>query len=106
MQKSPRKKQRPLKQLSLKKTLQKKAKKKIYRFDSPRKKLLDKLLLQMICTDFQPFSVVNDSGFITFVHALDPRYELPSPNTVSTTLLDKYYKQTKLKMGDILKSAR
>ncbi|CAG9840672.1 unnamed protein product [Diabrotica balteata] len=37
----------------------------------------------MICSDFQPFTIVNDPGFKNLINILDPRYILPSPYTLS-----------------------
>ncbi len=59
-----------------------KTKKKVYSANHPRKKLLDKKLMKMICVDFQPMSIVDDSGFIEYSHAMDERYQLPCSKTV------------------------
>lgn len=66
---------------------------------SKRKTELDKALLQMICTDYQPFTIVEDKGFKNFISLLDPRYILPCPNTVANKLLKEEYleKYQKLK---------
>jgi hypothetical protein len=45
----------------------------------------------MIVTDFQPFSLVDDEGFVKFVNELDGRYVLPPRAMVSNSLLPKYY---------------
>lgn len=58
---------------------------------SQRKKELDKALLHMIVTDFQPFSIVEDKGFKKFINLLDPKYILPSTYTVSEKLLKEVY---------------
>ncbi|XP_056144388.1 zinc finger BED domain-containing protein 4-like [Lampris incognitus] len=52
-----------------------------------RSKLMDKLVLEMIVTDNQPFSVVSDVGFKRLMAAAEPRYALKS---------DKYYRTEKL----------
>ncbi|XP_056138846.1 zinc finger BED domain-containing protein 4-like [Lampris incognitus] len=50
-------------------------------------KLMDKLVLEMIVTDNQPFSVVSDVGFKRLMAAAEPRHALKS---------DKYYRIEKL----------
>ena len=47
-------------------------------FDSVRAKHLHKLIFEMSILDFQPFTVVNDAGFIRLMNYLEPRYEIPS----------------------------
>ncbi|KAK7590111.1 hypothetical protein V9T40_001724 [Parthenolecanium corni] len=95
------------KQPSLRTILKKKSQKKrsLYSNKSEKKELLDKLLLEMIVTDYQPFSIVDDQGFIKFVNALNPRYVLPSRVTVSNALLPKYYTLSQEKMTNILNTA-
>ena len=39
---------------------------------------LNKALLEMITTDMQPASIIEDEGFKKLAHNLDPGYELPS----------------------------
>lgn len=56
----------------------------------------------MISNDFQPFSVVHDDGFKKFISILDPRYVLPSPDTLKNKLLKNLYDQALTKLNDIL----
>lgn len=70
---------------------------KIYAYDDafPRKKELDKALIEMIVIFFQPFIIVKDVEFKKFAKLLDSRYTLPSPYTVreklrKTAYLDAY----------------
>jgi hypothetical protein len=45
----------------------------------------------MIVLDFQPFSVVEDSGFREFAQALDASFDLPSRKSLAgDMLLTKY----------------
>ena len=49
----------------------------------------------MIVRDFQPFSIVEDPGFIEFVRAPDPSYVIPSRHMLSKELLvSKYHEAT------------
>lgn len=52
---------------------------------------IDEELANMIATDFQPFSIVEDKGFKGFVKALNPMYTLPSRKTLSLTMIPKLY---------------
>ena len=47
-------------------------------FDSVRAKNIHRLIFEMNILDFQPFSIVNDAGFIRLMNFLEPRYEIPS----------------------------
>ncbi len=80
------------KQLTLKKTLDKAT---FYRKESTKRKNIDNALIEMIVTDLQPTSVVEDNGFQKFVSVLDPRYELPSRRTVVRSLLLEKYTSVK-----------
>ncbi|XP_049318602.1 zinc finger BED domain-containing protein 4-like [Bactrocera dorsalis] len=57
--------------------------------------------------DLQPFSIVEDSGFVQFVKALNPAYELPSRHVVSRTIIPALYEacveKVKLKVANGVK---
>lgn len=57
------------------------------------KKEIDQNLMLLFTHDYQPFSVVEDFGFKKFVESLNPAYNLPSRNTISSTLLPLQYEQ-------------
>ena len=54
-------------------------------------KELDRLLVDVISKDFQPFSIIEDKGFREFAKALEPRYCLPSRKTIIYKLLPERY---------------
>nr|XP_034829418.1 zinc finger BED domain-containing protein 4-like [Maniola hyperantus] len=56
---------------------------------------IDKCLVKLIAYDLQPFTIVDDVGFKEFVHALNPDYDLPSRNTISSSLLPANYEERK-----------
>lgn len=56
----------------------------------------------MIASDYQPFTLVKDKGFKAFVHLLDPRYVLPSPDNLKNKLLKEQYLKTFNKLSIIL----
>lgn len=68
-----------------------------------QQKKLDQLLLNLLTKDFQPFSVVEDSGFRDFILALNPGYKLPTRKTLSNVLLPAVFEEIHLKLLDVLK---
>ncbi|XP_019895134.2 E3 SUMO-protein ligase ZBED1-like isoform X1 [Musca domestica] len=73
-----------------------------YANTSERKQAIDSALMGMIASDVQPFSIVNDKGFQKFIKCLDPRYELPSRNTLQNVHMANLHKKIKDKLQDIL----
>ena len=61
-----------------------------YESKCQRKGDLDDALLQMLTTDMQPYSIVNDKGFNKFVNLLDSRYQLPSRKNLMRKLPGKF----------------
>ncbi|XP_039605909.1 zinc finger BED domain-containing protein 4-like [Polypterus senegalus] len=59
----------------------------------------------MIPSDFQPFSIVENRGFTTFVHALNPMYVLPSRKTLSQTIIPHLYNKERPLWQDRVKKA-
>ena len=64
-----------------------------YTDDNSRNQKIDKLILNLIVTDFQPFSIVEDKDFTQLMKYLDPKYVLPSTKTLKKLLTEKYEKQ-------------
>ncbi|CAB4443848.1 unnamed protein product [Rhizophagus irregularis] len=54
------------------------------------------LLFRWIICDQQSFSVVENDDFIAFITTLDPRYKLPSRQTVSIKIQEIYESQCKI----------
>lgn len=52
---------------------------------------VDEELAKMIAEDFQPFSIVEDRGFRSYTHALNPMYVLPSRKTLSQKIILQLY---------------
>lgn len=57
------------------------------------KKKLDRTLLKLFVNDFQPFKVIEDSGFKQFEKLLNPNYELPNRHTISKELIPAMYEK-------------
>lgn len=50
----------------------------------------DKLLAQLIYKDFQPFSVVEDPGFIAYTKGLNPSYQIMGRKALTELIPVKY----------------
>ncbi len=72
-----------------------------YSSTSSRKKSIDEAVFRMIVKDMQPISVVEDEGFQSLLHVLDPRYQLPSRKSIMRMLPDEYKKQLEKIKKDI-----
>lgn len=70
---------------------------------SVRKKIDDALLLLFV-KDFQPFSVVEDTGFRKFVEDLNPPYQLPSRKTITETLLPAAYEAAYNELKNVVRN--
>lgn len=64
---------------------------------------LDKAVVRLISKDYQPISIVEDSGFRNLVKKLNPNYTLPSRKTVSEKLLPAFYKAHVEELKNVLK---
>lgn len=58
----------------------------------------------MVTEDFQPFSIVDDSGFKQFVNALNPSYEIPSRKVISRNYLPAAYEECRNLIKENLKN--
>ncbi|CAH0717220.1 unnamed protein product, partial [Brenthis ino] len=76
------------------------------KMDEKQKKNIDKKLLRIITQDYQPFSVVEDNGFKSFVEALNPSYELPNRKLISKTLIPGRYLDCKNQMMELVQKAK
>ncbi|CAB3231247.1 unnamed protein product [Arctia plantaginis] len=76
------------------------------RIDQQQKKLLDKKLVQMITLDYQPFSIVEDTGFKNFVKALNRNYELPDRKLISGTLVPSLYVACKAEVATLMQNVK
>ncbi len=56
---------------------------------------IDQALINMIVTDMQPVSIVEDKGFNKFVKVLDPKYSTPSRRTIMREHLPKMFEKNK-----------
>uniref|UniRef100_A0A1I7YRV1 Dimer_Tnp_hAT domain-containing protein n=1 Tax=Steinernema glaseri TaxID=37863 RepID=A0A1I7YRV1_9BILA len=65
-------------------------------------KRIDRAIIQMICTDSLPLSVVSRSGFCNLMKKLQPRYTVKSRTHVTRTLLPAVYEEYYKKVASLL----
>ena len=80
------------KQLTLMDSL---ASKKIWDINDPRSRAVNEKIMKMMALDNQPFTMVEDDGFIELMAHLQPRYLLPSRRYFSDTMLPRVYDELK-----------
>uniref|UniRef100_A0A914M0T9 HAT C-terminal dimerisation domain-containing protein n=1 Tax=Meloidogyne incognita TaxID=6306 RepID=A0A914M0T9_MELIC len=68
--------------------------------DGDKRNMINKFLMEMICVDLQPLSIVENIGFRRLVNELQPRYKIPSRSQVTRNLLPQMF--TSLKLGSFL----
>lgn len=71
------------------------ASKKIWDINDHRSKAINEKIMKMMALDNQPFSIVEDDGFIDLMAHLQPRYMLPSRRYFSDTMLPQAYDNIK-----------
>lgn len=62
-------------------------------------------IMNMIAMDNQPFSVVNDQGFIELLAHLEPRYLIPSSKYFNEVMLPDVYNRLKCSIAESLNEA-
>ncbi|KAJ8870700.1 hypothetical protein PR048_029725 [Dryococelus australis] len=62
--------------------------------------------MNLFTQDFQPFSVVEESGFRSFVAALNPQYSLPDRKTITDSMLPALYEKLKTNLEVLLQSVQ
>ncbi|XP_026122169.1 zinc finger BED domain-containing protein 4-like [Carassius auratus] len=58
----------------------------------------------MVVKDLQPFTIVEDEGFMAFVNKLDPSYVLPSRKALKTMVTERYNISKEKTMEDLKKA--
>ncbi len=71
----------------------------------PRSKQITEMIGKMICTDLEPFSVVERRGFKTLVGFLEPKYKIPSRHYFSRTVVPELYEAMRGELVQSLKAA-
>ena len=63
--------------------------------NDPRAKAVNRKVIQMIVTDNQPFTIVEDTGFVNLIAHLQPKYCMPSKRYFSETMLPRLYEESR-----------
>ena len=87
------------KQLSLQDSLMSK---KVWDINDNRSKAIHKKILKMMALDNQPFSMVEDDGFIDLMAHLQPHYLLPSRRYFADKMLPQVYEELRKIVQDEL----
>ncbi|XP_072400539.1 E3 SUMO-protein ligase ZBED1-like [Diabrotica undecimpunctata] len=69
-----------------------------------QKNEIDRALIKMIATDFQPISLVENSGFLEYTQKLNSLYTPPSRKILTDHLLPQTYEEVMLKLKLMLNS--
>ena len=92
--------QTPLTQLTVTETLKRQQP---YSNDNKRRKELNAKVMEFICLDQQPLSVVEDAGFKRLVSCLDPRYTLPGRKYLTDVCLPELYRNVYTHIESLMK---
>ena len=66
--------------------------------ESPNQIHAERLLLNWMFDDLQPYTVVESEQFQIFVNNLNRKFQIPSEKVIRCTLMPKLYKQTQFKL--------
>ena len=67
-----------------------------------RAQLVHRRIMEMIAVDSQPFSVIEDIGFIRLISTLEPRYTLPSRQYMTSKILPEIHQNVAKSIKHIL----
>jgi len=73
-----------------------------YKHNNHKKMILDKQIALMIAIDLQPYSFVEDSGFLSLMHELDARYKVPCKKTFTEKIIPGIFEEASTKLKNIL----
>lgn len=71
----------------------------------PRQTKINGLILNMVISDLQPFSIVEDGGFRELLKELEPSYVIPSRPTFSKSLMPAKYEEKVQKLKELINTA-
>ncbi|XP_043262245.1 E3 SUMO-protein ligase ZBED1-like [Colletes gigas] len=73
--------------------------------NSSRAQQLTYGIARMMTRDLQPYSLVDDDGFLTLMKIAEPRYKIPSRTTFSQTIIPKMYEDLKVHVKNEISTA-
>lgn len=74
--------------------------------EESEREAIDRSLIKMIVLDFQPLSLVENTGFKEYSKHLQPLYSLPNRKLLSTKMLPGAYNAVRVQLIDILKEVK
>jgi len=80
--------------------------KKIWDNNDSRSQAITKKIVKMIAADNQPFSIVEDQGFIELMAHLEPRYLIPSRKYFTQEALPKFYTNGRSSIAEEINEAK
>ena len=72
--------------------------KKSFEPSDPKQLKITRLIGEMIALDTQPFSIVEDAGFIQLTHFMEPRYRMPDRTHFSRRVIPDYIQNENFKV--------
>ena len=69
-----------------------------FKYETSKKKILDKAITDMIVLDLQPLNIVEERGFRKLVQTLEPRYVFPTQNQLINNILPNLHKDQSVKL--------
>ena len=73
--------------------------------DDPKTIMVNEKIINMIAIDNQPFSIVNDKGFIELLAHLEPRYLIPSRKYFNEVMLQQAYQNLTSDISKLLEKS-
>ena len=80
--------------------------KKIWDINDSHSQAITKKIVKMIAADNQPFSIVEDQGFIELMAHLEPRYLIPSRKYFTQEALPKFYTNVRSSIAEEINEAK
>lgn len=68
-----------------------------------KKNKIDQAFLKMIVKDFQPYKIVEDEGFKSFIQELNPPYQIPNRHTLSKVHIPALYQKLLNETKDLVR---
>ena len=79
---------------------------KIWDINNPRAKEITTAIAEMIAVDNQPFSIVEDMGFVRLLKRLRPLYQPPSRRYITEKIMPEIYQEIRKVVENQMNDAR
>lgn len=70
-----------------------------------QKAKIDEAFSKLFTKDFQPFSIVEDEGFVAYSNALNPSYVIPDRKTITKSIIPAKYEECLLNTKNMIEKA-